>query len=57
MCVEFDLLFSPLGPFGPYLGFVEPPSTFYVAFLFIASAYFLLVQFVKGWFVRRFEVV
>jgi Mg2+-importing ATPase len=53
VCVGFAIPFSPLGP---YLGFVVPPSSFYVALFFIASAYFLLVQVVKSWFVRRVEV-
>jgi P-type Mg2+ transporter len=37
----------PLTPFGPALGFVEPPPGFYVLFALAIAAYLLLVEAVK----------
>ena len=49
--------YIPFSPLAENLGFVKPPISFYVALFFISSSYFLLVQVVKTWFVKRFGLV
>jgi Mg2+-importing ATPase len=47
----------PQSSLGPFFGFVPPPTSYYGALFIISSAYFLSVQMVKMWFVRRFGLV
>jgi Mg2+-importing ATPase len=47
-------LVIPLLPIAKDLGFAPLPATFYVALALIAGSYFLLVQAVKSWFVKKF---
>lgn len=47
-------LLIPLTPLGPYFKFVIPPPMFFVALVFIITAYLFLVQFVKSWFIKKY---
>jgi P-type Mg2+ transporter len=47
-------LVLPFLPFGKYLGFVEPPLSFFIALMLIVPAYLCLVQVVKSWFIKRY---
>lgn len=47
-------LVIPLTPLGPYFKFVIPPPMFFVALIFIITAYLFLVQFVKSWFIKKY---
>ncbi len=47
-------LVLPFLPFGKYLGFVEPPPSFFIALALIVPAYLLMVQVVKSWFIKRY---
>ena len=47
-------LIIPLTPLGQYFKFVVPPPMFFVALVFIITAYLFLVQFVKSWFIKKY---
>jgi Mg2+-importing ATPase len=47
-------LVLPFLPIGKYLGFVEPPPSFFIVLALIVPAYLLMVQFVKSWFIKRY---
>ncbi|MGD0573384.1 MAG: magnesium-translocating P-type ATPase [Sedimentisphaerales bacterium] len=47
-------LVLPFLPLGKYLGFVEPPPSYFIALTLITLAYLCLVQFVKSWFIKRY---
>jgi len=47
-------LLIPLSPLAKPLGFVAPPSSYYVALLIIVTIYLFLVQIVKSWFIKKF---
>jgi Mg2+-importing ATPase len=47
-------LVLPFLPFGKYLGFVEPPPSFFIALMLIVPAYLCMVQVVKSWFIKRY---
>ena len=47
-------LVLPFLPLGKYLGFVEPPASFFIALALMVPAYLLMVQFVKSWFIKRY---
>jgi P-type Mg2+ transporter len=47
-------LVLPFLPIGKYLGFVEPPNSFFLALLLIVPAYLCMVQLVKSWFIKRY---
>jgi P-type Mg2+ transporter len=47
-------LVLPFLPFGKYLGFVEPPPSYFIALTLIVLAYLCLVQLVKSWFIKRY---
>lgn len=47
----------PYSPLGTYFGFVTPPTSYFGALFLIAGSYFLLVEHVKAWFVKRFGFV
>lgn len=46
------ITFSPLAK---YFGFIPMPPTYFVALFLIILIYLLLVQFVKTWFVRKYD--
>ena len=43
----------PFTPFGRYLGFVPPPSVFFLFLAAITVIYLILVEFVKRLFFRH----
>jgi len=47
-------LVLPFTPLGKYFGFVQPPSMYFLALVFIVCFYLLTVQFVKSWFIKRY---
>ena len=47
-------LLLPFTPLGRHFGFVQPPGMFFLALLLIIAAYFLLVQKVKEWFIKKY---
>jgi P-type Mg2+ transporter len=47
-------LVLPYLPIGKYFGFVEPPSSYFLALLLIVPAYLCMVQLVKSWFIKRY---
>ncbi|MFB3925468.1 MAG: magnesium-translocating P-type ATPase [Syntrophales bacterium] len=44
----------PFTPAGAYLGFVEPPASFFVILVAILLSYLLAVEWIKQWFFRRY---
>jgi Mg2+-importing ATPase len=50
-------IYIPMSPLASYFGFVTPPSLYFLFLFLIASSYFILVQLVKSWFVKRFGLV
>jgi P-type Mg2+ transporter len=49
--------YIPLSSIGAFFGFIPPPVSYYGALCLISGAYFVSVQIVKMWFVRRFGLV
>ena len=47
----------PLSSVGMFFEFTPPPAAYYGVLFLISSAYFLSVQMVKMWFVKRFGLV
>lgn len=54
LLIVFLGLAIPFTPIGHYFGFVEPPSTYFLALFFITSGYLFVVQYMKQIFIRKY---
>ena len=49
-------LIIPFSPLAKPLGFVRPPPMYFTALFILITAYLLLVQLVKQWFVKKYGI-
>lgn len=57
LAIVFIGLMIPESRLGPFFGFITLPASYFGALFLILSAYFVTVQAVKMWFVKRFGLV
>lgn len=54
--VLFNLIL-PFTPLGTLFGLVEPPLTFYLVLALLVGSYFIVVEFAKKWFYKRYPII
>ncbi|PIN88917.1 magnesium-translocating P-type ATPase [Candidatus Pacearchaeota archaeon CG10_big_fil_rev_8_21_14_0_10_32_14] len=55
LLVAIIVIAIPFSPLAGLLGFESPPLLFFVVLILMVITYLIIVEFVKGWFFRKYE--